>query len=211
MKFSHFKACSRSKYSSACFSDCQEGFHSSVWYLSSQSIHHVFQNCFTSLLQKKCSKISGQWQIMKSRLQTWSKHCRLISAFYLLLLWLWVKMCRKWWLFFPELFCFWNSFCRQFLFLVKGTCLKSAPGVFHLVVVIVYSHYWQLWIQVICVTFEKKGGVILECMSVLLLFEICMKLLPIDWNKMPFFQNASGFSWYFSVQWHLTWRLTTCD
>ena len=32
MKFSLFKAWSRSKYSYACFSDCQEGFHSSVWY-----------------------------------------------------------------------------------------------------------------------------------------------------------------------------------
>ena len=40
--------------------------------------------------------------------------------------------------------------------------------------------------QVMSVTFEKKGGIILECMSVLLLFEICMKLLPVDWNKLPF-------------------------
>ena len=47
-----FKAWSRSKYSYACFSDCQEGFHSSVWYLSSQCIHHVFQNGFTWLFQK---------------------------------------------------------------------------------------------------------------------------------------------------------------
>ena len=66
--------------------------------LLSQSIHHVFQNCFTFF--KKCRKISGQcqWQITKSRLQTWSKHCRLIacaSAFYPQLVWLWVKTCRK--------------------------------------------------------------------------------------------------------------------
>ena len=55
-----------------------------------------FQNHYT--LFKKCRKILGQWQIMKSRLQTWSKHCRLIahaSAFYSLLVWLWVKMCCK--------------------------------------------------------------------------------------------------------------------
>ena len=39
--------------------------------------------------------------------------------------------------------------------------------------------------RVMSVTFEKKGGIILEFMSVLL-FEICMKLLPIDWNKLPF-------------------------
>ena len=55
-----------------------------------------FQNHFT-FFKKKI--ILGQWQIMKSRLQTWLKHCRFIacaSAFYSLLVWLWVKMCRNW-------------------------------------------------------------------------------------------------------------------
>ena len=52
-------------------------------------------------------------------------------------------------------------------------------------VVIVYSHYWQLWMWVLCVTFEKEGGVILECMSVLLLFEIEWNLYEIvaNWLK----------------------------
>ena len=61
--------------------------------MTSLSVHHVFQNCL--IFFKKCTKISWQWQIMKSRLQIWSKLCRLISAFYLLLVWLWVKTCHK--------------------------------------------------------------------------------------------------------------------
>ena len=46
--------------------------------------------------------------------------------------------------------------------------------------------------RVMSVTFEKKGGVILECMSILLLlnlFEIkcsLYEIVPIDWNKLPF-------------------------
>ena len=119
VKFSPFKAWSRSKYSYACFSDCQEGFHSSVWYLSSQSIYHVFQNCFTFF--KKCRTISGQWQIMKSRLQTWSKHCRLIacaSAFNSQLVWLWVKMCHKWVKKRIFIYLFLKLFLKQLLFSV---------------------------------------------------------------------------------------------
>ena len=40
-------------------------------------------------------------------------------------------------------------------------------------------------LQVMSVTFEKKGGVILECMSVLLLFEIKWNLYEIiaNWLK----------------------------
>ena len=59
----------------------------------------MFSKIVSPYFFKSCRKISGQWQIMKSRLQTWSKHCRLIacaSAFYSLLVWLWVKMCCKW-------------------------------------------------------------------------------------------------------------------
>ena len=42
--------------------------------------------------------------------------------------------------------------------------------------------------RVMSVTFEKKGGVILECMSILLLFEIKWILYEIvaNWNKLPF-------------------------
>ena len=59
-------------------------------------------------------------------------------------------------------------------------------------VAITYSHYWQLWMRVALVTFEKKGGVILECMFILLSFEIKWILYEIivnsviDWNKLPF-------------------------
>ena len=56
-----------------------------------------FQNHFTFF--KKCRKISGQRQIMKSRLQTWSKHCRLIacaSAIYSQPVWWWVKKIEYW-------------------------------------------------------------------------------------------------------------------
>ena len=42
--------------------------------------------------------------------------------------------------------------------------------------------------QVMSVTFEKKGGVILICMSVLLLFQIKWNMYEIvaNWNKLPF-------------------------
>ena len=80
----------------------------------------MFSRIVSPYFFKKKWKLSGQWQIMKSRLQTWSKHCRLIacaSAFYSLLVWLWVKMCHKWVTFFPGLFFklfFANSFFSQF-------------------------------------------------------------------------------------------------
>ena len=65
----------------------------------------MFSKIVSPYLFFKCRKISGQWQIMKSRLQTWSKHCRLIacaSAFYSQLVWLWVtKKIKN-----PELFYF---------------------------------------------------------------------------------------------------------
>ena len=82
----------------------------------------LFSKIVSPYFFKKFRNISGQWQIMKSRLQTWSKHCRLIacaSAFYSLLVWLWVKMCRKWvkidksWI-----ILFLKLFCWQFLFSV---------------------------------------------------------------------------------------------
>ena len=104
VKFSPFKAWSRSKYSYACFCNCQEGFYSSVWYCDNTHLPSpftMFSKIVSPYFSFKCRKISGQWhwQIMKSRLQTWSKHCRLItcaSAFYSQLVWLWVKMCCKW-------------------------------------------------------------------------------------------------------------------
>ena len=39
-------------------------------------------------------------------------------------------------------------------------------------VAIIYIPTIDNWMRVMSVTFEKKGGVILECMSILLLFEI---------------------------------------
>ena len=67
--------------------------------------------------------------------------------------------------------------------------------------------------RVMSVTFEKKGGVILECMS-MLLFEVEWTLYEIvaNWLKqIAFFKIVNEFSLYFPVQWHLTWHLTTCD
>ena len=58
----------------------------------------TFSKIVSPYFFKKFRNISGQWQIMKSRLQTWSKHCRLIacaSAFYSQLVWLWVKTCHN--------------------------------------------------------------------------------------------------------------------
>ena len=66
--------------------------------------------------------------------------------------------------------------------------------------------------RAVSVTFEMKGGVILECMSVLL-FEIEWILYEIvaNWLKqIAFFKIVNGSSLYFSVQWRLTWHLTTC-
>ena len=50
------------------------------------------------------------------------------------------------------------------------------------------------------VTFEKKGGVILECMSILSLFEMKWILYEIvaNWLKqIAFFKIFNGFSLYF--------------
>ena len=40
----------------------------------------VFPQLFHLTFSKKCTQISGQWKIMKSRLQAWSKHYRLIAC-----------------------------------------------------------------------------------------------------------------------------------
>ena len=63
------------------------------------------------------------------------------------------------------------------------------------------------------VTFEKEGGVILECMSILL-FEtewISYEIVANSLKQIALFKIINGFSLYFSVQWHLTWHLATCD
>ena len=91
VKFSPFKAWSRSKYSYACFSDCQEGFHSfgklvnglGRQILSDRTSDNICLPSpftgFPKLFHLTFSKNVVQWQIMKSRLQAWSKHYRLIA------------------------------------------------------------------------------------------------------------------------------------
>ena len=95
-------------------------------------------------------------QIMKSRLQAWSKHCRLIacaSAFYSQLVWLWVKTCHKW---VKKLFLilFFKLFLPTVSFLslrnmpyTCSKCLSSNGGknIFPLLTALNASHVCDFW------------------------------------------------------------------
>ena len=71
----------------------------------------MFSKIVSPYFFKRCRKISGQWQIMKSSLQTWWKCWRMIAcalAFYSQLVWLWVKKNSQ--IIFVELFLLTASF-----------------------------------------------------------------------------------------------------
>jgi len=136
---------------------------------------------------------------MKSRLQAWSKHCRLIAcapAFYSQLVWLWVKTCPKW---VKKLFLilFFKLFLPTVSFLslrnmpyMCSKCLSSNGGnnIFPLLTALNASHVCDLKRRV-----ESFSSACL-CCCCFKSNEICMKLLLIDWNQLPFFKIANGFT-----------------
>ena len=155
---------------------------------------------------------------MKSRLQAWSKHCRLIacaSAFYSQLVWLWVKTCHKW---VKKLFL--SLFFKLFLPTVSFLSLRNMPytcskclssnggkNIFPLLTALNASHVCDFW---------KEGW---NHFRVRVCFVVVCCCLKSVWNCCQLieinclFQNCQwiySFSLYFSVQWHLTWHLTTC-